>query len=207
MKQFPPLDKVLWPGSTQLAPVPVVLLGCGDGGATPYNLITVAWAGTVCSKPPMLSVAIRPERHSHGIIRAAGVFTVNLPTAAMAAAVDYCGVASGREHDKFAECGLTPVVGSQVAAPVIAECPLALECRTTQVLELGSHHLFLAEIVAVQAAAAFLEPDGRFDLERAGLLAYVHGHYYNLGRCLGHFGYSVRKKPGAKTRRPDRKRG
>ena len=199
-KNLPILEKVLWPGSTQLAPVPVVLVGCG-GHEENYNLITIAWTGILCSQPPMLSIAVRPERHSYPIIRDSGEFTVNLPTAAMAADVDYCGVVSGRDHRKFAERDLTPVAGSKVAAPVVAECPLVLECKVAQRLELGSHHLFLAEIVAVQAATTFIGPDGRFDLEQAGLLAYVHGHYYALGECLGHFGFSVRRKPGPKTRR------
>ncbi len=194
------IAKVVWPGSTQLAPVPAVLAGCGGPGVRP-NLITLAWAGIVCSKPPMLSVAIRPERYSYALIRESGEFTVNLPTAAQARITDYCGVVSGRDHDKFAECGLTVLPGTQVAAPGVAECPLTLECRVNQCLELGSHHLFIADILAVQVSADFLETDGRLDLEKAGLLAYVHGHYYNLGECLGHFGFSIRKKAGPTVRR------
>ncbi|MBO5763448.1 MAG: flavin reductase family protein, partial [Lentisphaeria bacterium] len=126
-------QKVIWPPSTQLTPVPAVLVGCGSAEAD-WNLITVAWTGIVCSKPPMLSVSVRPERHSHGLIRQSGEFTVNIPTAAMAADVDWCGVVSGRDHRKFAERHLTPLAGSKVAAPLVAECPLGLECRVTQVL-------------------------------------------------------------------------
>lgn len=194
------MKKLIWPGSTQLAPVPAVLVGCGTEPAS-YNLITVAWAGTVCSKPPMVSISIRPERHSYDLIRNAGEFTVNLPTAEQIRAVDYCGVVSGRDHDKFTETRLTPLQGSKVAAPLVAECPLGLECRVVQTLELGSHTLFLAEIVAVQVSEEFVNASGRLELEKAGLAAYIHGHYHRIGGAIGHFGYSVRKKPGPVVRR------
>ena len=188
--------KVIWPGSTQLAPVPPVLVACGGSAGHKANLITVAWAGIVCSKPPMLSISVRPERFSYPIIREYGEFSVNLPTGRMAATVDWCGVVSGRDHDKFVESGLTALPGSQILAPIVAECPLSMECKVTQILELGAHHLFLAEIVAVQVSEDLLDDSGRLNLERDNLLAYVHGHYYKLGPCIGHFGFSVRKKPG-----------
>jgi len=188
--------KVVWPGSTQLAPVPAVLVACGGSDGIKPNLITVAWTGIVCSKPPMVSIAIRPERYSYGLIKATGEFTINIPSGKLVKAVDWCGVISGREQDKFTGSGLTPMPGSKVSAPIVAECPLALECRTAQILELGSHHLFLAEIVAVQVSENLLDTNGRLHLEQDGLLAYVHGHYYDLGQCLGHFGFAVRKKPG-----------
>lgn len=187
--------KVVWPGSTQLAPVPAALVACG-GGAWRPNLITVAWTGIVCSKPPMVSIAVRPERYSYDIIKATGEFSINLPTGKMARPVDWCGVVSGRDRDKFAGSGLTPMAGSGIAAPIVAECPLSLECRVTQVLELGSHHLFLAEIVAVQVSEELIDAKGRLQLEKDGLLSFAHGHYYDLGPCLGHFGFSVRRKPG-----------
>ena len=193
--------KVVWPGSTQLAPVPAVRVGCGGTPEVRPNLITIAWTGVACSRPPMVSIALRPERYSYALIRESGEFTVNLPGADLAETVDWCGVVSGRDHDKFAERGLTAVPGTKVAAPVVGECPLALECRVRQILELGTHHLFLAEVLAVQAAEALLTADGRLDLERFGMLAYVHGHYYELGRCIGHFGYVVRRKPGKKVRK------
>ena len=193
------MKKLIWPGSTQLAPVPAVLVGCGTEGA--FNLITIAWAGTVCSKPPMLSISVRPERYSHGLIRASGEFTVNLPTAEQIFVTDYCGVVSGKDVDKFKETKLTPLAGSQVSAPLVAECPLGLECKVTQTLELGSHTLFLAEIVAVQVSEEFVTADGRLALEKAGLAAYAHGHYFELGKAIGHFGYSVRKKPGPIVRK------
>ncbi len=188
--------KVIWPGSTQLAPVPPVLVACGGSGGHKANLITVAWAGIVCSKPPMLSISVRPERHSYRMLRECGEFSVNLPTGRMAATVDWCGVVSGRDHDKFAESGLTALPGNRISAPIVAECPLSMECKVKQILELGAHHLFLAEIVAVQVSENLLDASGHLNLERDNLLAYVHGHYYKLGACIGHFGFSVRKKPG-----------
>lgn len=191
----PAPGKILWHGSTQLAPVPPVLVGCGDGVRFRWNLITVAWTGIICSTPPMLSISIRPERYSHAVLCECGEFTVNLPTQRLARIVDWCGVVSGRDLDKFAHAGLTALRGSKVNAPLVAEAPLSLECRVMKRLELGSHTLFLAEIVAVQAEASLLDADGKFHLEKAGLLAYAHGHYYALGREIGHFGFSVRKKP------------
>ncbi|MDR0931660.1 MAG: flavin reductase family protein [Victivallales bacterium] len=188
------MKKLIWPGSTQLAPVSAVLVGCGR--ADTYNLITVAWAGTICSKPPMLSISIRPERYSYQLILESGEFTVNLPTVEQIRVTDYCGVVSGRDQDKFKATNLTPLPGSQVEAPLVAECPLGLECKVTQTLELGSHTLFIAEIVAVQVSEKFVNAEGRLELEKAQLTAYVHGHYHALGEAIGHFGYSVRKKPG-----------
>ena len=194
------MKKLIWPGSTQLAPVPAVLVGCGTEPVS-YNLITIAWAGTVCSKPPMVSISIRPERYSYDLIRSSKEFTVNLPTAKQIRAVDYCGVVSGRDHDKFKETRLSPLPGSKVAAPLVAESPLGLECKVVQTLELGSHTLFLAEVVAVQVSAEFVNASGRLELEKAGLAAYIHGHYHRVGGAIGHFGYSIRKKPGPVVRR------
>lgn len=187
------IEKTVWPGSTQLAPVPPVLVGCG-GGAFPENLLTVAWTGIVCSEPPMLSIAVRPERYSFNLIRATREFTVNLPTAALVREVDLCGVISGRDGDKFKKAGLTALPGRAVAAPLVAECPLGLECRVEREIELGSHTLFLAKIVQVQVSTERLDENGKFDLEREGLLAYAHGRYFDLGAPLGRFGFSVRKK-------------
>ena len=195
------MAKLIWPGSTQLAPVPAVLVGTG-GGNFADNLITVAWAGIVCSAPPMLSISVRPERFSYQALTETGEFTVNVPLASQAEIVDWCGVVSGRDHDKFAEKSLTPLRGSQVAAPLVAECPLNLECKVKDIIKLGSHDMFLAEIVAVQVSEEYLTKTGRLDLERnGGVLGYAHGHYFQLGKCLGHFGFSVRKKPGRKVRK------
>jgi flavin reductase (DIM6/NTAB) family NADH-FMN oxidoreductase RutF len=192
--------KTVWPGSTQLGPVPAVLVGCAEPDGSKPNLITIAWTGIVCSQPPMLSISVRPERYSHGLISRSGVFTVNLTTVEMAAATDWCGVKSGRDFDKFAESKLTGLPGREINAPGVAESPVTLECRTTQVIKLGSHDLFLAEIVAVQVSSQLLDAEGRLSLEKAGLLAYAHGHYYALGRAIDHFGFSVRKKKSARRK-------
>lgn len=189
-------EKTVWPGSTQLAPVPAVLVGCGNGKEYKFNLVTVAWAGTVCSDPPQLAIALRPERYSFTPIVRTKEFTVNLPSVKMTDSLDRCGVVSGRDHDKFALCGLTPVPGEKVAAPVVAESPVALECRVTREIGLGSHTLFIADILAVQVDSALIDDKGKFDIDQAELVAYAHGHYYTLGECIGHFGYSVRRKPG-----------
>ncbi len=193
--------KTIWKAGTMLSPVPAVLVGCGDVGKGTANLLTVAWTGIVCSEPPMLSISVRPERHSYGLICGSGEFTVNVPSARLAAAVDACGVLSGRDVDKFAKCRLTALKGSQVAAPLVAECPIAMECRVAQRLALGSHDLFIAQILAVQVDSDIVDEKGRLDIDKAGLLAYAHGHYYEFGRCIGHFGFSVRRKPGPIVRR------
>ncbi len=186
--------KTVWQGGTQLAPVPVVLVGCGDGKDFKYNLITVAWAGTLCSNPPMVGIGVRPERYSRGLIESSGVFTVNMPTAQMAEKVDYCGVVSGRDEDKFAKCGFTALPGSKVAAPIVSECPIALECQLKHTLNLGSHLLYVGEIVAVQVESALVDENNHFDVKKADLLAYAHGNYFSLGEELGKFGFSVKKK-------------
>lgn len=176
-----------------LNPLPAVLVSCAHDGRT--NLLTVAWTGTVCTNPPMLSISVRPERFSYELIRRSGEFTVNLTTAAMARATDWCGVRSGRDCDKWAASGLTPAPGVAVGCPHVAESPVSIECRTRQILELGSHHMFVAEVVNVLADTEYLDPHtGRFDLARANLLSYSHGHYFETGREIGHFGFSVRKK-------------
>lgn len=198
-----------WKPGTVLYPLPAVLVSCG---ATPeeYNLLTVAWTGTLCSDPPMCYISVRPERHSYEIIRRTGEFVINLTTRSLARATDWCGVRSGRDHDKFREMGLTAVASERVAAPVVAESPVNIECRVRQILPLGSHDMFLAEVVGVQIDEAYLDPEtGRFCLERAEPIVYSHGEYFALGEALGHFGWSVRKKSpapkpaGAKPSKPD----
>lgn len=192
--------KECWKPGTVLYPLPAVLVSCG---ATPdeYNLLTVAWTGTVCSDPPMCSISVRPERHSHAIIRRTGEFVINLTTEPLARATDWCGVRSGRDCDKFREMGLTPGKALQVAAPVVEESPVNIECRVRQVLPLGSHDMFIAEVVGVQVDGAYIDPQtGRFDLERACPIVYSHGEYFSLGRALGHFGWSVRRKKQSKRK-------
>ena len=187
-------EKILWRGGTQLAPVPAVLVGCGDRRCWRYNLLTVAWCGTVASDPPQLSISVRKERYSFAPISEMGEFTVNLPDQSMVAALDNCGVVSGRDADKFALHQLTALRGSKVAAPIVAEAPLSLECKVVHALDLGSHTMFVGEIVSVQVSSDLIDADGKFDVERAGLVAYAHGHYFELGKCLGSFGFSVRRK-------------
>lgn len=190
----PSLEKQAWKPGNVLSPVPAVLVSCGGVGAWKANLITIAWTGSVCSDPPMLSISVRPDRYSYGIIEATGEFVVNVPFQGMARIVDWCGVVSGRDVDKFAETGLTPGPALAVQSPIVLECPLNIECRVTRTLPLGSHTLFLAEVVAVQATTSLMDEKGRLNLEKGGLLAFAHGHYFGLGRHLGHFGFSVRKR-------------
>ena len=187
--------RTLKPGNL-LAPVPAALISCRDAAGND-NLITLAWVGTVCSTPPMLSVSIRPERHSYQMIRETGEFAVNLTTEAMARMTDLCGVRSGRDTDKWELSGLHRQAASVISCPIVEESPVSLECRVTQVIPLGSHDMFLAEIVAVDAAEDLFDETDRMDLGKAGLIAYVHGAYQSLGRTLGTFGYSVRKKKKA----------
>ena len=183
-----------WKPGTVLYPLPAVLVSCG---ATPeeYNMLTVAWTGTVCTTPPMCYISVRPELHSYAVIRRTGEFVITLTTRSMARATDWCGVRSGRDFDKFRETGLTPVPAERVAAPLIAEAPVSIECRVRQVLPLGTHDMFLAEVVNVQADEAYIDPaTGRFCLERAEPIVYSHGEYFALGDALGRFGWSVRRK-------------
>ncbi|NLI76098.1 MAG: flavin reductase family protein [Candidatus Riflebacteria bacterium] len=183
-----------------LWPTPVALVAC-QGRDGPANLLTIAWTGIVCTKPPMLSIAVTPARHSFRLLQETGEFTVNLPTTTLVRAVDHCGVRSGRDEDKWQRVGLTPLPALEVGAPLVAECPVNLECRVDRTLELGSHVLFVAEILRVHVDPRLVDARGRLALERAGLLAFCHGHYYALGRQLGHFGFSVRRHP---SRHPDR---
>ena len=188
------INKTLWKPGNMLSPVPVVLVSCGGTKGWKSNLITIAWTGSVCTDPPMLSIAVRPDRYSHAIIKTTGEFVVNVPSMDQAKATDWCGVVSGRDVDKFAGTGLTPAPGRKVACPMVMECPLNIECRVRKRLELGSHTLFLAEVVAVQVNSQLVDDRGRLNLQKAGLMAFAHGHYFALGRHLGHFGFSVRKR-------------
>jgi flavin reductase (DIM6/NTAB) family NADH-FMN oxidoreductase RutF len=196
-----PDRKQSWKPGNMLMPVPVVLVSCGGTGEWRPNLITIAWTGTVCTDPPMVSIAVKPGRHSHGIIASQREFVVNVPSVAQAQAVDWCGVVSGRDQDKFAGSGLTPSPALKVRCPIVRECPLNIECRVRRSLDLGSHTLFLAEVVAVQVTGALVDARGRLRLDQAGLMAFAHGHYFAIGRHLGHFGFSVRKRPAGKRRK------
>ena len=188
------MAKIPFKPGTMIYPVPAVMVSCGDVDGE-KNILTVAWTGTVCSEPPMCYISIRKERHSHDIIVRNGEFVINLTTESLAYATDWCGVKSGRDHDKFKEMNLTPERGQVVRAPIIGESPLNIECRVTEIKPLGSHDLFLAEVVAVNAEEKLIDRGtGAFQLNHAAPLAYSHGRYYSLGQRLGGFGFSVRKK-------------
>lgn len=177
--------KVIKPGSTALYPVPAVLVSCG---VERPNIITLAWVGTLCSSPPAIGIGVRPERFSHGLIAEAGEFVANLPRADQVDVVDYCGHVSGRDVDKWAACSLTPTPASKISTPLIAECPVALECRVTHQITLGVHDLFVGEILAVQADEKVLTAQGHLDYEQAQPLAFVGGYYWRVGELLGRFG-------------------
>ena len=185
--------KQVWKPGTLLSPVPAVMVSCRDKAGR-ENILTVAWTGIICSEPPMAYISVRPERFSYDMIRETGEFVINLTTEALCQAADYCGVRSGAKTDKWKDCGLTPARAHAVEAPLIAESPVNLECRVKQVIPLGSHDLFLAEILCVDVEERFIGESGRLDLSRCKLVAYSHGEYHALGKLLGTFGYSVRKE-------------
>ena len=182
-----------WRASNMLYPVPAVLVGCRDEEGRD-NLMTAAWAGPICSDPVMVSVSIRKERFSHAIIENTGEFTISLTTTGLARAADFCGVRSGRDTDKFREMKLTPLESSKIRAPGVAESPVVLECRVKEILRLGSHDMFIAEVVNVSVDERYLNEKGRLELEKADLIAYSHGEYFALGKKIGKFGYSVRRR-------------
>ena len=204
VKEDVKMAKLQWKPGTLLAPAPPALVSCGTMEA--HNVLTAAWTGIVCSGPPMTYVSIRPERYSHHMILERGEFVINLPTQAIVRATDLCGVKSGRDGDKFALAGLTAEPSALVAAPGIGECPVSLECRVREVLHLGSHDMFLSDIVAVDVDPGYVDEKGALHLEKAGLLAYAHGGYYGLGRQLGTFGFSVRKKPVRRGAKPAKRK-
>ena len=193
------MSKISFKPGNMLYPVPVVMVSCARKGEKP-NIITVAWAGTVCSSPAMLSIAVRKERYSHAIISETKEFVVNLVTKKLTFATDYCGVKSGRDVDKFKEMHLTPQESQNVSAPGIAESPVNIECRVVDVKPLGSHDLFIAEVVGVTVDDSYMDSKNVFHLNDAGLVAYSHGEYYELGKKIGRFGYSVQKKKKSNKR-------
>lgn len=196
--------KLAWKGGALLAPVPAVMVSCGS--LEKPNIVTVAWTGTLCSDPPKTYIALRHERYSYHLIEESGKFVINLTTEALVKAADYCGVRSGRDHNKFEECHLTAVPALSLPdTPAIAESPISLECRVEQIIPLGSHDLFLASIEAVEVSPSLVDENGRLRLDKAGLVAYAHGDYYALGKWLGDFGFSVRKKARQKNGRTFKK--
>lgn len=187
-------QKTIWKPGTMVYPLPAIMVSCGN---TPeeQNIITVSWVGTICSNPPMCYISVRPERHSYPIIKQRGEFVLNLTTEEMAFATDWCGVRSGKDYNKFSEMELTPGKATAVSAPIIKESPLNIECRVKEVIALGSHDMFIADVVAVQADERYISKEtGQFDMQAARLIAYSHGHYYKLGEEIGKFGWSVQKK-------------
>ena len=186
------MSKTEWKPGNMLYPLPAVLVSCSADNKD--NVLTIAWAGTVCTNPPMVTISVRPERYSYDMIRSSGEFVINLTTKELVRAVDYCGVKSGREVDKFKEMKLHKSKASKVGCPLIEESPVNIECKVVRVDDLGSHHMFLAEVVAVHVDDSYIDKNGKFHLSDAEPIVYSHGEYYSLGELLGSFGYSIRKK-------------
>ena len=187
------MEREFWKPGNMLYPVPAVMISCKRPDERP-NIITVAWAGTICSDPAMVSISVRKERYSYEIIKETSEFVINLTTNDLTFATDYCGVKSGRDVDKFKEMNLTPCESKTIAAPAIAESPVSIECKVKQIIELGSHDMFLAEVTAVSVNPKYMDEKGKFHLNDIGLTAYSHGEYFELGKKIGSFGYSVKKK-------------
>ncbi|MGN0353564.1 MAG: flavin reductase family protein [Muricoprocola sp.] len=187
------MGKQIWKAGNMVYPLPAAMVSCKRQGEKP-NILTIAWTGTICTNPAMLYISVRPERYSYQIIKETGEFVLNLTTEKLAKATDFCGVRSGRDLDKFEEMHLTEEPSAYIEAPGIAESPVNIECKVTQILELGSHHMFLAEVLAVHVDEKYLDDKGKFHLNDTGLMAYSHGEYRKLGDMIGTFGYSVKKK-------------
>lgn len=187
------MAKELWKPGNMLYPLPVVMVSMADTDGKP-NIITLAWVGTVCSDPAMVSISVRPERYSYPILKKTGELVINLTTKDLAYATDYCGVKSGRDVDKFKEMGLTPIPATHIKAPMIEESPVNIECRVKEIIPLGSHDMFLAEVLAVHADEKYMDEKHKFHLEQSEPIIYSHGSYLTCGEQLGTFGYSVRKK-------------
>ncbi len=188
------MNKVNLRPTTTMFPLPVMLITCVDGSGKP-NIITLAWVGMVNSDPPMVSISIRPSRYSHGLVKASQEFVVNIPSKEMIRKVDLCGVVSGRDVDKFSETGLTPIPAAEVSSPLIEECPINLECKVRKIIPLGSHDLFIGEIVAIHIEDTVLKEKGRVDIAKALPVAYCAGahEYWSMGKKLGWYGYSKGK--------------
>ncbi|MEN6456687.1 MAG: flavin reductase family protein [Prolixibacteraceae bacterium] len=188
------MSKINWKPGTMIYPLPAVLVSCGE---TPdeYNLLTISWTGTICSDPPMCYISVRPSRHSYEIIKRTGEYVINLTTEKLARATDWCGVKSGKNINKWKEMALTPAPAGIVKAPIVLEAPVSIECKVKEVLNLGSHHMFISEVVNVIADDEYIDPvTGAFSLKKANPLCYIHGHYFKTGDPIGKFGWSVEKK-------------
>ncbi|WP_159519444.1 flavin reductase family protein [Sunxiuqinia indica] len=196
------MAKVNWKPGTMVYPLPAVLVSCG---VTPeeQNLITIAWTGTICSDPPMCYISVRPSRHSYEIIKRTGEYVINLTTAELARATDWCGVRSGKKFDKWKEMGLTRAPASVVQVPIIEEAPISIECKVKDIIALGTHDMFISEVVNVIADEQYIDPKtGAFSLKKASPICYSHGHYFELGKAIGKFGWSVQKKKKRKKKKP-----
>ena len=202
------MEKITWKGGTMLSPVPAVMVSCGSMDAP--NIITIGWTGILCTDPPKTYISVRPSRHSYALIKESGKFVINLTTEALVTAADFCGVRSGKDHDKFAHCNLHAVPAPMLGeTPMIDESPVSIECRVSDVVPLGTHDMFIADIVSVNIDPVLIDESSALHLERAGLVAYSHGDYFSLGKKLGDFGFSVRKKSTIKRRNAanNRKKG
>lgn len=186
------MTKIAWKGSALLAPVPPALISCKNQEGD--NLITVAWTGILSSDPPKTYISVRPERFSHHIIKESGEFVINLPSSHIVRSIDFCGCRSGRDIDKFAACSLTREAASVVGCPTVAESPVSIECAVREIISLGSHDMFMADILAVDVDERYIDENGRLQMEKCSLAAYAHGQYFALGKKIGSFGYSVKKK-------------
>ena len=193
MEQVKMEGKEVWKPGIMLAPLPAVLVSCADKAGN-SNILTIAWTGVLCSDPAIVYISVRPDRFSRRMIRESGDFVINLTTKELAYAADFCGVRSGRDVNKWEACNLTPMEAAKVYAPLIAESPVNIECKVMKMERLGSHDMFMAEVLAVDVSSRYLDEKGRFDMEKCGLIAFSHGEYYELGRIIGNFGYTVRKK-------------
>lgn len=187
------MAKITWKPGTMVYPVPAVLVTCGDSEEN-YNIITIAWTGTICSDPAMTYISVRPERYSYEIISRTREFVINLTTESLVRATDYCGVKSGRDVNKFKEMNLTPEKASKVKAPMIKESPVNIECKITKILKLGTHDMFIAKVLAVNVDESYIDAKNKFHLDWAKPICYSHGQYYSLKKSLGTFGFSVAKK-------------
>lgn len=188
------MSKLNWRPGTMIYPLPAVIVTVG-ADPTEWNALTVAWTGTICTQPPMCYISVRPERHSFPILVKNMEFTINLTTAEMARATDWIGVRSGKDYNKWEETGLTPIKGIAVSSPTIEESPLSIECRVKSITNLGTHQMFIADVLNVRADSKWIDSEtGKFELEKSGIMAYCHGHYYQLGELIGKFGFSVQKK-------------
>lgn len=193
------MAKQIWKSGNMLYPVPAVMVSCQRENEKP-NIITVAWAGTICTNPAMVSISVRPERYSYDIIKETKEFVINLTTKELTYATDYCGVRSGKDVDKYKVLNLTPLQSNKVKAPGIAESPVNIECEVVEIKELGSHHMFIAKVVSVTIDDEYMNENGKFELNSAGLVSYSHGEYFELGKKIGKFGYSVKKETEKKLR-------